>query len=102
MNAASGKPSPRAMLFSAPGRFFNRKGRQRFTTHPRMARCPTSARAEINQNEKYKRKYKMKNTFIASFAALALLAATSAFADHTHTSSKFEGAKANTGTVTHT
>ena len=43
----------------------------------------------------------MKNTLIASFAALALLAATSAFADPTHTSSKFAGPKANTGTVTH-
>jgi hypothetical protein len=43
----------------------------------------------------------MKNTLIASFAALALLAATSAFADSTHTSSKFAGPKANTGTVTH-
>jgi hypothetical protein len=43
----------------------------------------------------------MKNTLIASFAALALLAATSAFAEDMHTSSKFAGPKANTGTVTH-
>ena len=43
----------------------------------------------------------MKNGLIASFAAIALLAATSAFADHMHTSSKFAGPKANTGTVTH-
>ena len=44
----------------------------------------------------------MKNTLIASFAGLAILAATSAFADPTHTSNKFAGPKANTGTVTHT
>ena len=44
----------------------------------------------------------MKNGLIASFAAIALLAATSAFADQMHTSSKFAGPKANTGTVTHT
>src|SRR6516164_6657239 len=43
----------------------------------------------------------MKNTLIASFAALALLAGTSAFAQETHTSSKFAGPKANTGTVSH-
>ena len=43
----------------------------------------------------------MRNTLIASFAALALLAATSVFADDMHTSSKFAGPKANTGTVTH-
>jgi hypothetical protein len=44
----------------------------------------------------------MNNKFIASFAALALLAATSAFAEDMHTSSKFAGPKANTGSVTHT
>ena len=44
----------------------------------------------------------MKNGLIASFAAIALLAATSAFADQMHTSTKFAGPKANTGTVTHT
>ena len=43
----------------------------------------------------------MKNTLIACFTALALLAATSVFADQTHTSTKFAGPKANTGTVTH-
>jgi len=43
----------------------------------------------------------MKNTFISSFTALALLVATSAFADQMHTSGKFAGPKANTGTVTH-
>ena len=42
----------------------------------------------------------MKKTIIATFAALALVA-SNAFADETHTSTKFEGAKANTGTVTH-
>jgi hypothetical protein len=31
-----------------------------------------------------------------------VLAATSAFAEHSHTSAKFEGGKANSGTVTHT
>src|SRR5512137_428750 len=44
----------------------------------------------------------MKSKMIATLAALALLAATSAFAEDTHTSSKFAGPKANTGTVTHT
>jgi hypothetical protein len=44
----------------------------------------------------------MKNALITSLTALALLAATSAFADHQHQSGKFAGAKANTGTVTHT
>jgi hypothetical protein len=44
--------------------------------------------------------YEMKKTLIAAFACLALLAA-SAFADETHTSTKFQGPKANTGTVTH-
>ena len=43
----------------------------------------------------------MKQTFIVALAALAL-AAANAFADETHTSSKFHGAKANTGTVMHT
>ena len=43
----------------------------------------------------------MKNTLIASLAGLALLAAASALADPSHTSSKFAGPKANTGTVTH-
>src|SRR5580765_379015 len=44
----------------------------------------------------------MKSRIIASFTALALLAATSVFAEDSHTSSKFAGPKANTGTVTHT
>ena len=44
--------------------------------------------------------YKMKKTLIAAFASLALLVG-SAFADETHTSTKFQGPKANTGTVTH-
>src|SRR5438477_12995732 len=43
----------------------------------------------------------MKTTLIAAFAALALVI-TTAFADETHISTKFQGAKANTGTVTHT
>jgi hypothetical protein len=42
----------------------------------------------------------MKKTLIAAFASLALLVG-SAFADETHTSTKFQGPKANTGTVTH-
>src|SRR5262245_15276244 len=54
------------------------------------------------QNNKHQRKIEMKNILITSLTAVALLAATSAFADHMHKSSKFEGAKANTGTVTHT
>ena len=44
----------------------------------------------------------MKNKLITSFAALALFAATGAFAEGMHKSGKFAGAKANTGTVTHT
>src|SRR3989442_11439371 len=43
----------------------------------------------------------MKKTLITAFAALALVTST-AFADETHISTKFQGAKANTGTVTHT
>jgi hypothetical protein len=42
----------------------------------------------------------MKNALIAIFASLALFAVT-AMAGETHTSSKFQGPKANTGTVTH-
>jgi len=44
----------------------------------------------------------MKQTLLTSFAAFALLAATSAWADPSHTSGKFEGGKAHKGTVTHT
>ncbi len=44
----------------------------------------------------------MKQTLLTSFAAFALLAATSVWAGDGHTSSKFEGGKANKGTVTHT
>src|SRR6516165_5044965 len=44
----------------------------------------------------------MKNILITSFAALALLGATGAFAQDMHRSGKFAGPKANTGTVTHT
>lgn len=44
----------------------------------------------------------MKSKFIASLTGLALLAATSVLGGDGHTSTKFEGAKANKGTVTHT
>ena len=44
----------------------------------------------------------MKQLLLTSFAALTLLAATSVWADESHTSTKFTGAKANKGTVTHT
>lgn len=44
----------------------------------------------------------MKQTIITSLAALAVLAATSVWAGESHTSTKFAGAKANKGTVTHT
>ena len=44
----------------------------------------------------------MKSKIISSFAALALLAAANVWAEEAHTSTKFEGAKANKGTVTHT
>ena len=42
----------------------------------------------------------MKKTLIAAFVALALVT-SNAVADETHTSTKFQGAKANTGTVAH-
>ena len=42
----------------------------------------------------------MKSISLATFASLALFAAT-AIAGETHTSTKFQGPKANTGTVTH-
>src|SRR5438445_6881620 len=42
----------------------------------------------------------MQKTLITAFAALALVNST-AFADETHTSTRFQGAKANTGTVSH-
>ncbi len=42
----------------------------------------------------------MKKTILTAFAALALVGCN-ALADETHTSSKFQGGKANTGTVTH-
>ncbi|HVV72385.1 MAG TPA: hypothetical protein VHI52_12950 [Verrucomicrobiae bacterium] len=44
----------------------------------------------------------MPKTLISSLTALALFAATAVFAEDTHTSGKFAGPKANTGTVTHT
>lgn len=43
----------------------------------------------------------MKNTLIASFAALALLAATSVWAQGSHVSGQFHGDKINAGTVTY-
>jgi hypothetical protein len=43
----------------------------------------------------------MKKALITSFATLSLLTATGAFAQDMHTSTKFAGPKANTGTVTH-
>src|SRR5262249_11898823 len=43
----------------------------------------------------------MKQALLTSLAAFALLAATSAWAGESHTSTKFQGAKANKGTVTH-
>src|SRR5215467_6789461 len=42
----------------------------------------------------------MRKALIVAFASLALLAAN-AFADESRTSTKFQGPKANTGTVTH-
>jgi len=44
----------------------------------------------------------MKRTLLTSFAAFALLAASSVWAGESHTSTRFEGGKANKGTVTHT
>jgi hypothetical protein len=60
-------------------------------------------RKQTKQSKNVAENNKMKNTLIKSFAALALalFAATAAFADDMHTSGKFAGPKANTGTVTH-
>ena len=44
----------------------------------------------------------MKQTLLTTFATFALLASTSAWAGDSHTSTRFEGGKANKGTVTHT
>ena len=44
----------------------------------------------------------MKTKIITALAAVALLAVATARADETHTSTKFAGAKANKGAVTHT
>ncbi len=44
----------------------------------------------------------MKKILTTSFAAFAVLAATSVWAGEAHTSGKFAGAKANKGIVTHT
>src|SRR5437016_12973635 len=57
-------------------------------------------RAAKNENNNPLKKDKMKKTILTAFAALALVA-SNALADETHTSGKFQGAKANTGTVTH-
>ena len=43
----------------------------------------------------------MKARIITALAAVAFLAVATARADETHTSTKFAGAKANKGTVTH-
>jgi len=44
----------------------------------------------------------MKTKFISALAALVMLASVSVFADDSHTSTRFEGPKANKGIVTHT
>jgi hypothetical protein len=44
----------------------------------------------------------MKNKLITSFAGLALLAATSTWAESSRVSSQFHGTEVNKGTVTHT
>jgi hypothetical protein len=43
----------------------------------------------------------MKAKLLLSLAAVALITSGTAWADHTHTSTRFGGAKANKGTVTH-
>jgi hypothetical protein len=48
-----------------------------------------------------RRKDQMKNTLIASLAGLALLTATSAWAQASHVSGQFHGTEVNTGRVTH-
>src|SRR5262245_7630577 len=60
---------------------------------------PLQRRTALKRNSKSIRT-KMKQAFLTALIALAL-AVVNAFADETHTSSKFHGAKANTGTVTH-
>ena len=44
---------------------------------------------------------KQLNRMLWTLPAIVVLISAVAFADHTHTSTKFEGVKANTGTVTH-
>jgi len=44
----------------------------------------------------------MTSKIITALAAVALLSVASVRAEHTHTSTKFAGPKANKGTVTHT
>lgn len=60
------------------------------------------SRARPSGSKQSNYKHEMKIKLITSFAALALLAATGAFAEDMHKSGKFAGPKANTGTVTHT
>jgi hypothetical protein len=67
-----------------------------------LRNCATPKEDRTEYNKTKTRLKDMKSRIIASFAALALLAVTSAFAEDMHTSSKFVGPKANTGTVTHT
>src|SRR5712692_564344 len=59
-------------------------------------------RAATNEtNKSSQKKNKMKKKLLTIFAALAFVAGN-VIAEETHTSSKFQGAKATTGTVTHT
>jgi hypothetical protein len=55
----------------------------------------------LKKAKSQKEKDQMKNTIIASFAGLALLAATSAWAQASHVSGQFHGAEVKTGTVTY-
>jgi len=66
-------------------------------------RCGQSERRETTTTSTTERKKlpTMKAKLLWSLAAVALFASGSAWADHTHTSTKFEGTKANKGTVTH-
>jgi hypothetical protein len=70
----------------------------------RLRRLNSTLRLQRSSSHKKKltnHKLKMKRILISILAAVAVLAATNLFAGETHTSTKFNGPKANKGAVTH-
>jgi hypothetical protein len=59
-------------------------------------RCPSSSQINLKYEEK-----EMKKLTLSLFLMIATLFSVSAFAADSHTSSQFQGPKANKGTVTH-